>query len=157
MMRASIEPGSTYFRRSNSYARLDPSEKGAVSFFLGQAQAKLFAHDFFRVSKLVHYDYYLECNGKRRTRTRPDFLGYHGKRAAIAVEAKGRSLGWDDALIENAKKQAQSIPHIDGYPVTTTYAHVAYFDDDRWFARLVDPPQRQIAEPVDPAALTLSY
>lgn len=53
MTRASVEPGRHYWR-SNSYRRLDLAEKGAVSFFLGQAQAKLFAHDFFRISRFVH-------------------------------------------------------------------------------------------------------
>ena len=53
MIRASVPPGPRYFYKSSSYRRLAPSEKGAVSFFLGQAQAKLFAHDFFHVDKFV--------------------------------------------------------------------------------------------------------
>jgi hypothetical protein len=40
MIRAAIQPGPDAYWRSDRYARLDPSEKGAVSFFLGQAQAK---------------------------------------------------------------------------------------------------------------------
>jgi hypothetical protein len=60
MVRASVPRGPSYFYQSRSYTRLAPSEKGAVSFFLGQAQAKLFAHDFFHVCKFVHYDHYLE-------------------------------------------------------------------------------------------------
>jgi hypothetical protein len=157
MMRGCIQPGGEYFHRSESYERLDPSEKGAVSFFLGQAQAKLFAHDFFRISRFVHYDAYLAHHGKRRNRTRPDFLGYHGKEAAIAVEAKGRSRGWEIGLVESAKRQACSLPSIDGYPMPTAYAHIAYFEDDQWCARLEDPPQQGNAQSVDPAALAMAY
>lgn len=76
MIRASVPAGPSYFYQSGSYARLAPSEKGAVSFFLGQAQAKLFAHDFFHVSKFVLYDHYLEYVKAPRARTRPDFLGF---------------------------------------------------------------------------------
>lgn len=157
MMRASIEPRPVHYRRSDRYARLDPSEKGAVSFFLGQAQAKVFAHDFFRVSRFVHYDAYLAYHGRSRRRTRPDFVGFCGQHLAIAAEAKGRSQSFDDSLITNAKKQAVSLPGIAGYPTPTTYVHVAYFDRDRWCAYLEDPPRSRRKEEVNPADLTLAY
>jgi hypothetical protein len=97
---------------------LDPSEKGAVSFFLGQAQAKLFAHEFFQVSLLVPDDSYLAHLGMRRRRTRPDFIGFHGRNVAIALEAKGRSPnGFNRGLVARAKKQASSLPGIAGIRV----------------------------------------
>ena len=43
MMRASVQPAGSCYRRTESYDRLDRTEKGAVSFFLAQAQAKVFA------------------------------------------------------------------------------------------------------------------
>ena len=157
MMRASIAPDRRYHWRSNSYARLDPAEKGAVSFFLGQTQAKLFAHDFFRISRFVHFDYYLEHYGQPRSRTRPDFIGFHGSHAAIAVEAKGRSLGYEPAVITRAKNQVRSLPNIKGYRPSTSYVHLAYFYDGMWCARLEDPPRRQGGQDIDPAALNLAY
>jgi hypothetical protein len=157
MVRASIQLGPRYTQRSRRYARLDPSEKGAVSFFLGQAQAKLFAHDFFRVSRFVHYDAYLAHHGRPRRRTRPDFIGFFGRSVAIAVEAKGRSLGFDRTLVANAKKQASSLPVIKGHPTPATYVHVAYFHGDQWRAHLEDPPRRRNVQTVDPAHLTLLY
>lgn len=158
MMRASIAPDRRHHWRSDSYARLDPAEKGAVSFFLGQAQAKLFAHDFFHISHFVHLDYYLDYIGQPRNRTRPDFIGFRGRHAAIAVEAKGRSLGFERKLITNAKKQALNIPNIRGYRPSTTYVHVAWFDDDEWCAYLEDPPrQQQTGHDIDPEALALAY
>jgi hypothetical protein len=158
MIRASVQPQSDYFYRTMSYSRLDLSEKGAVSFFLGQAQAKLFAHDFFRVSRFMHYDKYLEHIGQRRSNTRPDFVGFRGRQTAIAVEAKGRSHGWTARLINRAKNQVEALPLIKGYPDPIRYVHVAFFDGDEWCARLVDPPEQRIdAPPVDPGRLTLSY
>jgi hypothetical protein len=157
MMRASIEAGRHYYQRSSGYARLDPSEKGAVSFFLGQAQAKLFAHDFFRVGRFVHYDNYLAFQGKPRKRTRPDFIGFRGRSVAIGVEAKGRSDSFPDSLLVTAKKQVVSMPHIRGHPASAAYVHVAYFDGDDWCAWLEDPPAQSSAGFIDPARLTAVY
>jgi hypothetical protein len=159
MIGASVPPGPRYFHKSRSYRRLAPSEKGAVSFFLGQAQAKLFAHDFFHVDKFVAYDHYLEFRKLPRAGTRPDFLGFRGMQITIAVEAKGRSGYYDATAVETAKKQAESIPGIIGHPQPTVYVHLAYFDDNEWRAYLEDPPQR--GDPprpsVDPGILTLAY
>ncbi len=157
MMRASVQPDRRRYWRSDSYAHLDPSEKGAVSFFLGQAQAKLFAHDFFRVSRFTHYDAYLANQGLPRRKIRPDFIGFYGKNVAIGVEAKGRSRGCDDSLVSKAKAQARSLPTIKGHRATATYAHIAYFWDDEWCAYLIDPPRPQQVQTVDPALLTFVY
>jgi hypothetical protein len=159
MMRASVWPGSNTYWRSHGYARLDPSEKGAVSFFLGQAQAKLFAHDFFHVGRFVHYDAYLAHLGRPRRRTRPDFVGFFGRDIAIGVEAKGRSNGFGASLIAKAKRQASSLPVINGHPAAATYVHVARFDRNQWCAHLEDPPRarRPGDGNIDPAILTLVY
>jgi hypothetical protein len=157
MIRAAIEPYGGILGRSLRYSRLDPSEKGAVSFFLGQAQAKVFAHDFFRVSRFVHYDSYLVHLGRPRRKTRPDFIGFFGTHVAIGVEAKGRSLGYTSALISKAKTQARSLPVIAGHPASSTYVHVACFDYDHWCAYLEDPPRQRRVPIVDPAILTLVY
>jgi hypothetical protein len=110
MARASVPAGARYFYKSNSYRRLAPSEKGAVSFFLGQAQAKLFAHDFFQVDKFLAYDHYLEYRRLPRVGSRLDFLGFRGTQTTIAVEAKGRSGATTPRRSKPAKKQAESIP-----------------------------------------------
>lgn len=159
MIRASVPLGPRYFYKSRSYRRLAPSEKGAVSFFLGQTQAKLFAHDFFHVNLFVPYDHYLEYLKVPRAGTRPDFLGFRGMRTTIAVEAKGRSGDYDATAVETAKKQAESIPGIIGHPQPTAYVHLAYFDGNEWCAYLEDPPRGEDAsEPtVDPQILTLAY
>lgn len=157
MVRAALSSEYGRFRRSNNYRRLDSSEKGALSFFLGQAQAKLFAHDIFRISRFVHYDKYLEHIGSPRSGTRPDFLGFRRDGTAIAVEAKGRSGLWDDKLVESAKKQVNALAGIAGYPNMTRYVHIAHFNRGKWEARLIDPPGSRNLEAADPALLTLAY
>jgi hypothetical protein len=160
MIRASVPADSKHFYKSRSYRRgLTPTEKGAVSFFLGEAQAKLFACDFFHVSKLVAYDHYLEYHNIHRSGTRPDFLGYQGKRITIVLEAKGRSGYYSAAVVNAAKQQALSIPPIAGHPQPIAYVHLAYFWDDEWCAYLEDPPRHQDASgpAVDPEILTLAY
>jgi hypothetical protein len=157
MIRASLSPYNGHFRRSASYQRLDSSEKGALSFFLGQAQAKLFAHDIFQVFQFVHYDKYLGHIGITRRKTRPDFIGFRRGGTAIAVEAKGRSGLWDERLIESAKKQVEALPGIRGYTDPIRYVHVAFFDRGEWGARLIDPPGQPSQAPADPALLTLIY
>ncbi|MFI1952985.1 hypothetical protein ACH437_14225 [Streptomyces xinghaiensis] len=157
MMRASIQPSTGIYSRSASYDRLDAAEKSAVSFFLGQAQAKVFAHDFFGVSRFVHLDAYLTHLGAPRSRTRPDFIGFHGRQVAVAAEVKGRSNGCTDKLIADAKKQAGNLPQIVGHPTSATYAHVAYFDRGEWCAHLEDPPHQRRAAGIDPAMLTVAY
>lgn len=157
MIRASLSPTGGIFRRSASYQRLDPSEKAALSFFLGQAQAKLFAHDIFRISRFVHYDKYLQHKGIRHRKTRPDFLGFRGDGTAIAVEAKGRSGLWTEELAKSAKDQVMALPAIAGYTDPIRYAHLAFFDHGEWRARLIDPPSQRNTEEADPALLTLDY
>lgn len=157
MIQAAIQPASGTYWRSERYARLDPSEKGAVSFFLGQAQAKLIAHDFFLVSRFVHYDAYLAYHGRPRRKVRPDFVGFFGRHVAVGVEAKGRSNLYSRKLITRAKKQASSLPAINGHPTSATYVHVAYFDHDQWCAYLEDPPRRRRMTAIDPGSLTVVY
>lgn len=158
MLRASLQPDGCHFVRTESFRDgLDQSEKGAVSFFLGQAQAKVFAHDFFKVSKFIHYDLYLSHLGRPVKGTRPDFLGCR-KGFAIGVEVKGRTRYPHKGMMNDAKSQAQSLPALAGYPAPVTYVHAAHFHGGVWNAKLVDPPhESQTAIEVDPVRLTAAY
>jgi hypothetical protein len=89
MIRASLSLRGGNFRGSAGYQKLDSSEKGALSFFLGQAQAKLFAHDIFRVSHFVHYDNY-----------GPKIYGLAGREDSFAFEISGR-LHWTGRHVPN--------------------------------------------------------
>src|SRR5258706_7087235 len=52
-----------YFDRSSAYEGLDPSEKGAISYFLGIALTKVFASEVLGVPWLMHVDLYRQRFG----------------------------------------------------------------------------------------------
>lgn len=150
--------------RSSSYDRLDASEKGAVSYFLGMIQACLMARAKLNVSHLVHVDSALRIIGKRPARkARPDLVGYPRSQARITsgaarliVESKGRTNRYSEASLLKAKTQVQSLAGPVSLLLGSNYtgvASMAYFDQmgsgssNRrvrngpriWMSYLVDP------------------
>jgi hypothetical protein len=125
MVLASLEPDpvSGRWRKSHSYDRLDPSEKSAVSYFLGLTQAKITCELLLGVPHLVHLDPVSRAYG-------------------IAVEAKGRTNGRTADVTAEAKKQAGLLPPVPGVPSGVGVASVSSFDTrGRWQAYLEDPPR----------------
>jgi hypothetical protein len=57
------------------YRRLDPSEKRAVSYFLGMTQAKITRERLLRAPHLIHLDAYLALIGHPSCASRPDLIG----------------------------------------------------------------------------------
>src|SRR5689334_2089708 len=53
-----LERPDGYFGRSQAYDGLDPSEKGAISYFLGLTLTKAFAEQMLRIPWLMHVDVY---------------------------------------------------------------------------------------------------
>ena len=108
MAEASLEERGGYWHKSDAYSRLDPSEKSAVSYFLGMTQAKITCELLLGVPHLLHVDAALALIGRQTRASRPDLIGFDPTTAAytIAVEAKGRSNGWDEEAISKAKTQA---------------------------------------------------
>jgi hypothetical protein len=126
--------------RSAAYERLDPSEKSAVSYFMGMTQAETMCEQLGLASHLVHVDAVRSVVfGDVGGRTRPDLVGVDASLTySILVEAKGRSGGWDRKAIKKAKDQVTALtPIINMTP--TRIASLAYFDDDGWVAWLIDP------------------
>lgn len=131
--------------RSAAYDRLDPSEKVAVSYFLGMLQSHLMAQKL-GYSHLVHVDRLLTLSGQKLSGKRPDFVAVSIGAAPGTVygatwEAKGRTNGFDDAALTKAKIQAARTPTIAGLTPVETIASEAYFDvdDNTWRAKLKDP------------------
>lgn len=148
MVRTNLKPTTTgsAWTRSESYDLLDPSEKVAVSYFLGMVQSHLVATKALGYSHLVHVDRLLKAAGQPLQNSRPDFvavhLGSNGKRTHAATwEAKGRTNGFDSAALDTAKDQAKVIPLIKGLKARETVASEAYFHPKTtvWSAKLKDP------------------
>jgi hypothetical protein len=141
---ASLEedPSSGRWARSPGYQRLDASEKRAVSYFLGMTQAKVTCERLLRAPHLMHLDAYLAMTGQATCASRPDLIGVSlpSTDCTIAVEAKGRTGGRNEKVIEKAKTQASSLPGVMSTSSAIRVASVASFDPrGRWEAYLEDP------------------
>jgi hypothetical protein len=144
MVEASVEedPSSGRWIMTDGYYRLDRSEKSAISYFLGMAQAKVTCDMLLGVPHLVHLDAILALRGETTNASRPDLVGfdYASMTCSIAVEAKGRTQGRTKRVTNKAKEQAKLLPAVIGTTSNLRVASVASFDPGYfWQAYLEDP------------------
>ncbi len=127
---------------SSAFRALDPSEKGAVSYFVGMIMCKLFAERFLQVPSLMHVDVYrAQINPNLLSgRSRPDLVGQSLSGDWVAFESKGRSSGPSQNDINRAKIQARRLSSINGQPVRTNVALFSYYSKDRLQVYCEDPP-----------------
>ncbi|SHJ40273.1 hypothetical protein SAMN02745146_3047 [Hymenobacter daecheongensis DSM 21074] len=115
------------FQHSEVYKSLDPSEKTALSYFMGLTMAKLLASHFLNIPWLQHFDgYATPLKG-----TRPDLLGMNSKRGFVIMEAKGRTGAATKALMKKAKDQTAVPPFIHSpgggmHPIIARVASASY-------------------------------
>lgn len=103
--------------RSPSYDDLDPTEKGAISYFHGMAIAKLISSRLFQAHWMTHLDRLVDYSAIGLAgRSRPDLAGVDVKGRWIVVESKGRSLGFSNAALQKAKEQVRQVHSIDSVP-----------------------------------------
>jgi hypothetical protein len=69
------DPASGRWARTAGYRRLDPSEKRAVSYFLGMIQAKITREHLLNAPHLIHLDADLAMIGPPSRASRPDLIG----------------------------------------------------------------------------------
>lgn len=150
LVRANLKPSGTGDRwlRSEAYDRLDPSEKVAISYFLGMTQAALMAQHVLGYSHLVHVDLLLQHQGTPLSGKRPDFVAVNPTSTTAGTysatfEAKGRTRGFDQGALDTAKGQAQIIPAIRGLIPREHVASMAYFDRSGHWASVLEDPDGQ--------------
>jgi hypothetical protein len=83
------EDGLGYLTKSDAFKALDPSEKGALSYFFGLTTAKLFAEKHLGVSWLMHLDVYkaqLHPVVTHRGKVKPDLLGRDAQNQWVVIE-----------------------------------------------------------------------
>lgn len=115
--------------RSSAYDGLDPSEKGAISYFLGLTMAKLFAGDLLSVPWLMHLDVYRQVLQPVLAGTsRPDLVGLTTAGQWAVMEAKGRTNGFIGSVLQDAKNQTLELTTIQGITPTLRVAALTYFD-----------------------------
>jgi hypothetical protein len=124
------ETSTSDLSRSEAYDGLDPSEKGAVSYFMGLTVAKLFAHRLLDVPWLMHLDVYREeLRPVLHGTGKPDLVGKNSGGAWIAIESKGRTHGHDAQAMARAKEQVESLASVSGQPLALRVALLAHFGE----------------------------
>ncbi len=97
-------------QRTDTFASLDPTEKGMVSYFLGMTICKLFASRLLATPWLLHLDVFRPwLNPVTLGRSRPDLVGEDNTGKWLAFESKGRSSVPSEKDKVNAKAQANRL------------------------------------------------
>lgn len=105
------------FYRSPAYETLDPTEKGAISYFFGMTIAKLIASRLFDAHWMVHLDRLVNYHSVGLVgRSRPDLAGVDALGRWLIVEGKGRTGRYSQATMNQAKAQVRQVRSIDGAP-----------------------------------------
>lgn len=144
-----ITPYARRLRRTPAARQLDPSEKGALNYFLGLTLCKLFADKCLNAPWMLHLDVFRDQlnPGLLNGRSRPDLVGQTADGQWVAMESKGRASSPSTDCKDKAKEQAERIVTVQGQPVQYRIGAVAYFRSDvlRFFWR--DPaPDGKVPE-----------
>jgi hypothetical protein len=152
-----IGPSARRLRRIAAAKSLDPSEKGAVNYFLGLTLCKLFAAKKLNAPWLLHLDVFRpQLNPTLLSgRSRPDLVGQTNSGDWVALESKGRASPPVEDAKAKAKLQAERLIAINGTLVQFRIGAFAYFKNDtlKFFWR---DPQPDGVEPRNPIRLKLT-
>jgi len=159
-LRMSLEQtsaGSRRLRRTSAAKSLDPSEKGAINYFLGLTFCKLFAEMELGAPWLLHLDVFRDRLNPRLLsgRSRPDLVGLTHDGKWLALESKGRvSQPTSDAKTK-AKEQAERIISVGSAAVTYRIGGITFFKNDilRFFWR---DPRPDGSEPPNEVKLAVT-
>ena len=144
------------FARTTAARSLDPSEKGAVNYFLGMTLCKLFSAELLDAPWLLHLDVFRpQLDAVLIGRSRPDLVGQTQAGEWLAIESKGRISPPDAPTKTRAKDQALRCVSVGGVAVSYHIGGIAYFRNDvlRYFWRDPQPaplvPENAIVLPFD--------
>lgn len=144
--------GSESLFRTEAFRYLDPTEKGAISYFLGMTVCKLFASKLLSTPWLLHLDVFRDQLNPTvlRDRSRPDLVGQDINDAWYAFESKGRSSVPSLADKEKAKAQATRLVSVDSIKCSLNIGAISYFKKDEleFYWRDPDPEEARKLEPI---------
>lgn len=134
LIRMALEqhPTSPYLQRTAAARTLDPSEKAAVSYFIGMTFCKLFATNLLNTPWLLHLDVCRpQLDPILSGRSRPDLVGQeHGSGRWHSFESKGRSNPIATNVKDRAKIQAQRLLSVNGVACSMHIGAITYFRND---------------------------
>lgn len=136
---------SSSFYRTRAFMGLDPTEKGAVSYFLGMAVCKLFASRLLNTPWILHLDLFREqlSAAVLSGRSRPDLVGEDTNKEWHAFECKGRSSVPDPNSRRKAKYQAQRLVRVDSKDCSLHVGAISYFRKDELEFHWRDPESEE--------------
>lgn len=158
LLKTAIQASSTArsFEWTGAYRNLDPSEKGAVSYFIGLMMCKLFAERFLDVPWILHLDVYRSQLNPvlLRGRSRPDLVGQSLGGDWVVFESKGRTSGPTQDDKDKAKVQARRLTHVNGARIAYGVALFSHFYRGELKVHWQDPkPDEGTEEPEEPFTL----
>lgn len=132
----------TYFEKSSLYEDLDPTEKGAVSYFLGMMATKIICARLLDTPRVFHLSMLKSLGGSAvlRTKSQPDLIGLDRTGNWVVAEAKGRTNGFSVAAMIKAKLQTRQLRRINGAYPALRVGIQAYFSPELNFA-VSDPDE----------------
>ena len=114
--------------KSSAYRNLDPSEKSAISYFMGLTSTKLICEKLLGVPWLMHLDVYKNLNPKLiNGKSRPDLVGLDQRGQWLVAEAKGRTNEFERDAMSKAKKQTRCLRKVAGQFPNLRMAVQSYF------------------------------
>jgi len=145
MIQANLGTPSTGLPRickTAAFTGLDPSEKTAISYFIGLTVAKILSWKLFNAPWPQHLDKFAgSLTPSLKRRKRPDLLAQDTSRRWIVLEAKGRTNNMPTKTMKSAKTQTKAVATVNG---TSPYLRIAvgsYFVGQNLAAKLEDPPE----------------
>jgi hypothetical protein len=164
LVRTALEqnPGGFRLRRTEAARTLDPTEKGAINYFLGMTLCKLFAAKLLNTPWLLHLDVFRpQINAVLTGRSRPDLVGMEsGTGRWHAFECKGRISPPSERAKASAKAQAVRLVSVNATPCTLHVGAITYLRSDVLHFYWRDPePERgtPIKVPLRPDAWRYYY
>ena len=135
------EPFSRSLHRTEAFRALDPTEKGAVSYFLGMTICKLFASRLLDTSWLLHLDVFRDQLAPVALggRSRPDLVGQDSGGAWHAFECKGRSSVPSSEDKTKAKAQARRLVSVNSTDCSLNVGAISYFNKEELEFYWCDP------------------
>lgn len=158
LMRMALEqrsPTAYRLRRTDAARTLDPTEKGAVSYFLGMTIAKLFCDRLLNCPWMMHLDVFRPMlNTALAGRSRPDLVGEANNGDWVAIESKGRVSAPNADAKDKAKAQAERLLSVNGLAPALNIGAITYFRNDvlHFFWR---DPRAGEREPPNPMELSV--
>ncbi len=139
---ANLRQTNSHFEKSALYENLDPTEKGAASYFLGMMATKIVCSRLLDTPHVFHLSMLKTLGGTAvlNTKSQPDLIGRDHAGNWVVAEAKGRTNGYSAGAMSKAKLQTRQLRKINGTYPSLRVGIQAYFSPQLNFA-VSDPDE----------------